>query len=84
MPTGIDVSERIIPHIGVPVKVTRRRRVRHQRICGDKTPQRRVVEASVIVIQAKALGALPGELEVGGQGTGGVARLAVGIVGPGG
>jgi len=81
MPTGVYVLQRVIPHVGIPVKVLGVSGLRHQRIGGDKAAQGGVVEADAVIVQAYCtLVSLACKVQVGGEFAGGVARLAVGQV----
>jgi hypothetical protein len=81
MPTRIIIPQRIVPGIGIPIQRLRIPRLRHHRIRTDEAPQLWVVVAGVVVHQRKApLGPLTGKGEVGDQGAGDPALLAVGQV----
>ena len=70
MPTGVDVPQRIIPHIRIPVQVLRVAGVRHNRVRADEPTQCGIVEARLVVVQAEGLlPALAGEAVFDWEGT---------------
>ncbi len=60
--TRIRVPHWVVAHVRIPVKVLRIPRLGHNRIRADEAANSTVVEAGVVVVEAKVLGALPGFL----------------------
>jgi hypothetical protein len=68
MPTRIRILKRIVQHIRVPIETLRISRIGHNGISRNEPPQRRVVEAGIVVVEAKpGLVTLPREPIVGGE-----------------
>jgi hypothetical protein len=81
MARRIGVQQRVAANVAISVEILWIRLLRHHRIRADKPPQPRVVVAGVVIHQAKApLRPLAGEGEVGDQGAGDPALLAIGQV----
>jgi len=73
--SGVNVSQRIIKRIRIPVETLRIGRAGDQRIRLDEAAKRRVVGAGVVKVQADGcVFDLPGEAPRGGRGAVGVAR----------
>ena len=81
MPTRIDVLERVIPRIPIPIKPTGTTRLRHNGIGANEATQRGRVVAGVVIHQAKGgLITLGGEAKIGYAAAVGPSLLAVGQV----
>ena len=84
MAGGIDVAQRIVPHVRVAVERLRIERARHDRVGLEEAAEGRVVEARPVVVEAHAaLEPLAGEVEAEARrGVGALrnAEPAVGLV----
>ncbi len=53
MPVRVDILERVVQDVAVPVKRLGVRRVGHYRVCRDKPAERRVVAPGTIIVQSR-------------------------------